>query len=153
MPIAKVLQAMAKLRLNPDRDPRRWRRDPRRWRRALGSEDTTRAPLIPVWNEPRIPARDHMPVVRTCCARCGTCCAQCGMTSLGAVGAAVGIPMDHFTPLITIRRVREVGYVVHTAVRGCTSQGGVNKSIIRCELMLKLGVFCIRLVIVMRKEA
>ena len=31
--------------------------------------------------------------------------------------------------------------------------GGVNKSIIRCECMLKLGVFCIALVIVMHKEA
>ena len=31
--------------------------------------------------------------------------------------------------------------------------GGVNKSIIRCEYMLKLGVFCIALVIVMHKEA
>ena len=30
--------------------------------------------------------------------------------------------------------------------------GGVNKSIIRCEYMLKLGVFCVALVIMMHKE-
>ena len=43
--------------------------------------------------------------------------------------------------------------MLSTTVRGRTVLGGVKKSIIRCEYILKLGVFCIALVSVVHKEA
>ena len=75
------------------------------------------------------------------------------LSCLWAFGAAVGVHMDRLHPSVMNTRVRVVGHGYPRRSGVAPVLGGVKKSIIRCEYMLKLGVFCIALVIVMHKEA